>query len=189
MSDIPLVYVVRAVDSLRVKIGRTTADRREYRLRELQTGSPEELRFEGFQQGGAALEKDLQHRWRARLLRDPGEWYAPDDEMEKWISEDVRGLGGLGTDPQLSLLDDPSSAQDVYPRWILDLHPDRRRDIERIVHTERTMAIGSLIVGEGAFDHDYGKAQHWLRWIDETLAAMYPNRFPPAADAPTLVAA
>lgn len=82
------VYFIEATGSCRIKIG--SAGDPVARLREMQTGSPYELKLLVFIPGGYALEQELHERF-ARL-RDRGEWFIADAEIFEFIETARVGL-------------------------------------------------------------------------------------------------
>lgn len=69
----PIVYFVCNANKLLVKIGTTDRDRLPKRLREMQTGNPEELYLLGWLAGGDLLEQRLHRQFAADRYR--GEWF------------------------------------------------------------------------------------------------------------------
>jgi len=70
---IPYVYFVQAISGGPIKIG-TTLDL-EARLRELQCGNPEKLRYIGTVEGDLKTERALHKKLSAHRIR--GEWFHP----------------------------------------------------------------------------------------------------------------
>lgn len=77
------VYFIQAGESGPIKIGE--ADDVPQRLRELQTGNPEELRLLGLLAWRPGLEVDLHCRFYLEHVR--GEWFRPAPELLAFIAE------------------------------------------------------------------------------------------------------
>ncbi len=68
-----------------IKIGYTSGMDAERRLSALQVGSPNELSFLGFMEGGLKEELDLHSKFSKDRLR--GEWFNPSQELLELISK------------------------------------------------------------------------------------------------------
>ena len=77
-----MVYVIGFADY--VKIGFTSGPL-EYRLAEIQTGSPEKLRVYARLTGTTALEAKLHRRFKH--LNTHGEWFRKESDLAHWIEE------------------------------------------------------------------------------------------------------
>lgn len=76
------VYFIKAASLGLVKIG--SADKPIERYRNLQTGSPVELRLTAFIDGNATEERALHRRFED--YRRHGEWFSCDGELEEFIN-------------------------------------------------------------------------------------------------------
>jgi hypothetical protein len=86
---LPAVYFAQCGVDGPIKIG-WTAGPVESRLRQLQVGSPEELRLLGIlhTEEAAELERELHERFATYRVR--GEWYRPEGELEAFLQTYLR---------------------------------------------------------------------------------------------------
>jgi hypothetical protein len=78
------VYFITTAEAERVKIG-FTGNSPQTRLRELQTGSPQELCIIAVEPGSIDYERRLHARFSEHRLH--GEWFAVGDEIKQHIRE------------------------------------------------------------------------------------------------------
>jgi hypothetical protein len=79
-----LVYIIRAEESRRVKIGYTSTEPIR-RLAALQTGSPDRLSIVATVPGSMRLERSIHETLRAS--RSHGEWFSDTEEVRKFVDE------------------------------------------------------------------------------------------------------
>jgi len=84
-EDVDVVYVVQAVDGGPVKIGHSTREGVERRLKELQCGTPRLLVIRALYSGGMWLEQALHTFFESSRLR--GEWFSVTPELVVFCPE------------------------------------------------------------------------------------------------------
>ena len=164
-----MIYVLRATESSRVKIGSTIESAILKRQADIQTGCPERLERIAFFPGSRKEEHALKARWRH--LSRGGEWFQPDREMEAWI-ESV----SEERPQQLTFEELAKDLPSVFRDWMCALPREKRRDLERFETCMRLHAMHSLLIRE--LDGLQGselieRIQWWITHLEETMAARY----------------
>ena len=77
------VYLIGAVGRNRIKVGK--ADDPSQRLRQLQTGSAEQLQLLGVIKAKASFESDLQLKFAEDRIR--GEWFEATNDLRSYIEQ------------------------------------------------------------------------------------------------------
>lgn len=82
-----MIYVIQSgvKKDAPVKIGKTTAQRRNRRRKELQTGNPEKLYVIARLRGGIKREAELHDRFSKSRIH--GEWFHRSAQIEAWLKE------------------------------------------------------------------------------------------------------